>query len=640
MSVKSDKWIRRQCSQPVAMGSRGEGWIDSVVIENGQEVMRASGLPPLSVCRGVDIDQSINDTWKPMIEPFAPYQIKYKGGALCEPPPADAAAMENWMQFEQRSYRTPLEKIISYGTSSYGYDLRVGNRFKIFTNINSTVVDPKNFDEKNFVDFEGDVCIIPPNSFALASSVEYFRIPRDILTVCLGKSTYARCFTGDTRVALVDGTSTSFVELEARAAKGERFWGYSTSPAGTIEVAELTAPRKIGHERVLEVELDNGEKIRCTPDHKFMMRGGEYVEAQHLQPGSSLMPLYRGEYRGYESVYQPNFGRMISTHWLADMWNVREGIYADSDNTHRHHNDHVRRNNNPTNIVRMKEDEHLAHHNDIRWSEPGSRKEHGLLIVEAFGRLADDSDWYEHFCSMQSIRAKAFWTDDKYADQRERLRQKQLSQSDETRAKRSDAMRTRFADQNERDAHSDRMKAAWKDDAKRREHQGIIARMINLRDEITEAVVENALKLAGSIRGAARYLDCDRSVFRRFPNALSNFYNTNLANNHKVVAVREVEGTHDVYCLTVPEFGNFALESGVFVKNCGIIVNVTPFEPEWEGHVTLEFSNTTPLPARIYAYEGVAQVVFLGADEVCETSYKDRQGKYMNQSSDPIPPKV
>ena len=84
-------------------------------------------------------------------------------------------------------------KIVSYGTSSYGYDIRCAREFKVFTNIHSTVVDPKNFDEKSFVDIESDVCIIPPNSFALARTVEYFRIPRNVLTVCLSKSTYARC---------------------------------------------------------------------------------------------------------------------------------------------------------------------------------------------------------------------------------------------------------------------------------------------------------------------------------------------------------------------------------------------------------------------------------------------------------------
>jgi dCTP deaminase len=84
-------------------------------------------------------------------------------------------------------------RIVSYGTSSYGYDVRCAPEFKIFTNINSTIVDPKNFDPKNFVDFDGDVCIIPPNSFALARTVEYFRIPRNVMVICLGKSTYARC---------------------------------------------------------------------------------------------------------------------------------------------------------------------------------------------------------------------------------------------------------------------------------------------------------------------------------------------------------------------------------------------------------------------------------------------------------------
>jgi dCTP deaminase len=83
--------------------------------------------------------------------------------------------------------------VISFGVSSYGYDIRVADEFKIFTNVFSAVVDPKHFDPKSMVDYKGDICIIPPNSFALARTIEYFRIPRDVLTVCLGKSTYARC---------------------------------------------------------------------------------------------------------------------------------------------------------------------------------------------------------------------------------------------------------------------------------------------------------------------------------------------------------------------------------------------------------------------------------------------------------------
>ena len=101
-------------------------------------------------------------------------------------------ALEHGMiePFEERQVR---DGVVSFGLSSYGYDIRVANEFKVFTNINSTVIDPKHFDPRSFVDITAEVCIVPPNSFALARTVEYFRIPRDVLTVCLGKSTYARC---------------------------------------------------------------------------------------------------------------------------------------------------------------------------------------------------------------------------------------------------------------------------------------------------------------------------------------------------------------------------------------------------------------------------------------------------------------
>jgi dCTP deaminase len=131
-------------------------------------------------------------------------------------------------------------------------------------------------------------------------------------------------------------------------------------------------------------------------------------------------------------------------------------------------------------------------------------------------------------------------------------------------------------------------------------------------------------------------LACDRSVFRRFPELLAEFRGGRPARNHRVVSVRDLPGQHDTYCLTVPEAGNFALESGVFTSNCGIIVNVTPFEPEWEGHVTIEISNTTPLPAKIYANEGIAQVIFFEGEEP-EVSYKDRKGKYQGQRGITLP---
>src|SRR5437763_10603275 len=118
---------------------------------------------------------------------------------------------------------------------------------------------------------------------------------------------------------------------------------------------------------------------------------------------------------------------------------------------------------------------------------------------------------------------------------------------------------------------------------------------------------------------------------------ISQFRGSPPGRNHKVVSVREMAGEHDVYCLTVPEAGNFALEAGVFVRNCGIIVNVTPLEPEWRGKVTIEISNTTPLPAKIYSGEGIAQILFLRADAVCKVSYGDKKGKYQDQKGLTLP---
>jgi dCTP deaminase len=528
--------------------------------------------------------------------------------------------------------------VISYGVTSYGYDVRVDRRFKVFTNVWGSTVDPKHFDPKSFVDVDADFCIIPPNSFALAETVEYLEIPRSILCICVGKSTYARCFSGQTRVALVDGTSATFEDLAERAATGEALWGYSLNEYGRIIVTELIAPRRIGRDQLIEITLDSGARIEATPDHLFILRDGRSVEARFLRPGTSLMPLYRDLFRGYEAVYQPLNGTLYPTHRLADEWNLRHGLYPDTPGTHRHHCDFNRRNNRPWNIERMEAKAHIRLHNAESYGADFDPDEHGEAIKAAFERLRQDPEWVERLSLLQSERALAFWQNSEYAEVRARVLAARQNMTPETREAMRVAGLRRYSNPAERERQAALMRKAWAgDDGTRRANQAEIARQINLRAEITAERVRAALDETGSIRGAARLLGCDRTVFRRFPEVLHAFRGTGRVRNHKVAAVRDLPGDHDVYCLTVPEAGNFALEAGVFVHNCGIIVNVTPLEPEWRGRVTIEISNTTPLPAKIYAGEGIAQIIFLKAEEVCRTSYADKKGKYQDQAGLTLP---
>ena len=520
MSIKSDKWIRRQA------------------LEQG------------------------------MIEPFEPNQVKAVDG----------------------------HKVISYGTSSYGYDIRCADDFKVFTNINSTIIDPKNFDESSFVTVSGKgYCIIPPNSFALARTVERLKIPRSVLTVCLGKSTYARCFSGDTKVALVDGTSPSLKELCDRYENGETsFYGYGYLD-GHIKAQIMTAPRMIGVEDTLIVKLDNGQEIECTADHKFVMRDGTQVEAKDLQPKDSLMPLYRHNSHGYESIYTPTTRTWEVTHRSVKAMLERNGkAYC---NNHTHHLDENIRNNHPSNLRFITSSEHASIHN-----------------------LEKDL----------SLQSKKYWDSLSASDKNLKM---QNINSEDSRSKALLSRKAYYSTEQGKKMLSMRSIDVWKSaSSDRRDKQREIARSINIREDITEDCVRNALHETGSIRGASRKLNCDRSVFRRFKNVVQEFK----LNNHKVLSVTTGKTQVPVYCLSA-EFGNFALEAGVIVNNCGIIVNVTPFEPEWEGYVTLEFSNTTPLPAKIYANEGVAQVLFFESDEICEVSYADRGGKYQGQEGVTLP---
>ncbi len=536
--------------------------------------------------------------------------------------------------FEERLVR---EGVISYGLSSFGYDLRAAPEWRIFVNAFNTVVDPKEFDTRSLVEFEGDTCIIPPNSFVLTRSVEYLKIPDDTMVIALGKSSYARCFSADTRVALVDGTAPTLEELAARHREGEFFFGYSIGRNGQLIVSLLEAPRFIGRDSLLEVTLDDGEVVKATPDHAFMRRDGSWSPAADLKEGDSLMPLYRDAFRGYEMTYQPLTGYYYPTHRLADEWNLRHGVYNDQPETHRHHVDHDRRNNNPWNIVRMLASEHIKYHNEHTYGEEFDPVEHSMAIKASFQRRSQDPLWVARRDAQQQQRAYDFWHDPKYDSVRSQLVEAHRSRwtAEEREAQRRRIFAYWDGNVEARAAHGELSREAWATaDPARRSAQAERARRIRLRGDITPLAIRKALDETGSIRGAARLLGVDRSVFRRFPNVIAE--HRGRVQNHKVASVRELKGEHDVYCLTVPEAGNFALEAGVFVSNCGIVANVTPLEPGWQGHVTLELSNTTPLPAKVYANEGIVQLLFFQGERP-EQTYGDRQGKYQGQTGVTLP---
>ena len=175
MTIKSDRWIREQCIHPQRRGLPNFGC-------EGEDYS-SIGTPFLQQCQG-------EASWHPMISPFEPTSVRSR---VVPQIGEDDEVYAGVRPVSLTDEDVTRKKVTSYGVSSFGYDIRASTEWKIFTNINNTVVDPKAFDERCFVTHIGESVIIPPNSFALARTVEYFRIPRDVLTICLGKSTYARC---------------------------------------------------------------------------------------------------------------------------------------------------------------------------------------------------------------------------------------------------------------------------------------------------------------------------------------------------------------------------------------------------------------------------------------------------------------
>jgi deoxycytidine triphosphate deaminase/intein/homing endonuclease len=578
-----------------------------------------------------------------MIEPFEPGQVRSVDG----------------------------RKIVSYGTSSYGYDVRCANEFKIFTNINSTIVDPKAFDPQSFVDITADVCIIPPNSFALARTVEYFRIPRSTLVVCLGK-----CVTGDTRV--VDADTGAYLPItEMRfGRKTLAMDGWELRPAAVSEFMRQ------GRKPVFELRTRAGLRIRATANHPFRQFGG-WTALENLKVGDRIAAARQ----------IPVFGRTPLPAWEASLLGMM--IAEGQCNTPGH--SPVFTSEDPVQVELLRacvrdgglgEVTHNGHfgyrlvnHAGRGGIPEGNRATHWLkgygLNVGSADKFVPQAVFMAPRESVQLFLQALFAGDgglflaadsaylEYYSKSRRLVEDVQhlllrfgvlgvLREKTTSIGTRACSVQITDFDQIRRFA----------------ERVGFVPGSIKqkrLENEVAPVIARGSLKSNfdtlprdawGEIRNAAAragvslnsmgvHANSRQSVPMKAARVVSSATRdaeiSSLLEGPLWDVVESVTpvGDEEVFDISVPRVHNF-VANGLIVHNstyarCGIICNVTPLEPEWEGHVTLEFSNTTPLPAKIYANEGVAQMLFFESDEVCETSYKDRGGKYQGQRGVTLP---
>ena len=544
--------------------------------------------------------------------------------------------------------------------------------FKIFTNINSTIVDPKQFDEKSFVDVAADVCIIPPNSFALARTVEYFRIPRNVLTVCLGK-----CVTADTRV--VDADTGAYVPIT------EMRWGKKTLAfdGSQLRSAKVSDFIPQGVREVFELRTRAGLRIRATANHPFRMLD-RWTPLSDLKPGDRVAVARE----------IPIFGRTPIPDWEATLLGLM--ISEGQCNTPGHSPTYTTADPAMVNLL-----ERTLAHSGLGATTFKGRYGYRLVNRRGRGGIAEQNrahQWLKthklNVGAAEKFVPQCVFTAPEVSV---RLFLQALFSGDGSVYHSGAGVFLEYYSNSRRlieDVHHlllrfgvfsrirDKMTMvgtrAWrvtitdKQQIQRfAEKIGFTAGSLKQR-MLNEEVLPKILlqprcksnfdtlpqQAWGMLRAAARVggssvaaLDISvtarqsvpLAAARRVALATGDVYVSPLADGPvwDVVDAIEPAGEEEVFDISVPGLHNF-VANDLIVHNstyarCGIICNVTPLEPEWEGHVTLEFSNTTPLPAKIYANEGVAQMLFFESDEVCETSYADRGGKYQGQRGVTLP---
>jgi len=433
------------------------------------------------------------------------------------------------------------------------------------------------------------------------------------------------CFTGDTEIALASGRSITFEELVEERENGNDHYCYTVEENGKIGLERIEHPRITKEDASLvEVTLDNGESVRCTPDHEFMLRDGSYREARDLSGGDSLMPLYRKTsdtseanitIDGYEMVKQPVMGDYSEfTHLLADRYNLEHGVYDPDDGEHKHHVDFDKRNNRPDNIERLPEDEHLElhrkhaaetlHTEEVReelrelrrsdefremMSERMQEDETAETLREQAKEQWDDEEyeafmreaWREYYENNPAYRervrerlaeeSRKYWADEEHRkEQSERVKQ-YFEENPEAVEERREAAEEQWDDEELREWRAEKTSAQWTDEFRE-------SRMESYNEtyyENTIPFMKEVLEEDGDLQNydERRCEEDDPNVLTK-ATTIEKFFEdeaalveTVEAHNHSVESVEFLDETEDVYDIEVPGTHNFALESGVFVHN-------------------------------------------------------------------------
>ncbi|MBU1111595.1 MAG: DNA topoisomerase (ATP-hydrolyzing) subunit B [Nanoarchaeota archaeon] len=429
------------------------------------------------------------------------------------------------------------------------------------------------------------------------------------------------CFSGDTKVALTDGRNLSFIKMIEEQKQGKEHFCYTIKKDGSIGIERIINPRVTKRDaELVEITFDNGETIRCTPDHNFMLRDGSYVEAKDLGNKGSLMPLYRKisevdgkiTIKGYEMLKDLKSSRWIFTHMLADKWNLENNVYLEGEGPHKHHINFNKLDNNPTNVVRLKQEDHLqihrVHVNETLHTLESKEKSRIAHTTPEYRKKASEKS-LQH-SEMLSEKAKKQWQDEEYKEYMkkkflefynsneeykkenlERLNKEQQKYwaSKENRKNQAERITQFFINNPEsKEILSKIAKKQWNDEellkwrSQKTSEQWTEEFRESRKNALEETYYFKSMALlkelydSGDIKNydQVRNEKKDKSCLK-YETVLNRYFDGNEQElieslntfNHNIVSVRNITSREDVYDIEISNTHNFALASGVFVHN-------------------------------------------------------------------------